>query len=132
MKITNNDEFQNHIKENVLTREEAIKITQQTKGTFSNAVSNGYIPVFVKLGSTNLYLKEDIVNYTNAKKERASRHNNRKVDNIEEGGLNMDYKYPEKEEKLILPNDHENKEENKDDDVSKYKVTEEKFFDGNE
>lgn len=75
MNIKTKEEFKSYVKENLLTREEAIKITQQSKGTFSNAVSNGYIPIFVKLGTTNLYLKEDIISYTEEKKERAKRRN---------------------------------------------------------
>lgn len=64
-------ELKQYLKENLINRDEAVKITKQSKGTFSNAVLKGYIPVFYDTGSTKLFLREEIEQYAVSKEERA-------------------------------------------------------------
>lgn len=61
--------------ENLLTASEGMKVTEQSKSAFNNAVVDGYIPVFMKLNEKggrplNLYLKEDLELYKAGKREQ--------------------------------------------------------------
>lgn len=63
------------VQENLLTASEGMKVTEQSKSAFNNAVVDGYIPVFIKLNEKggrplNLYLKEDLETYKAGKREQ--------------------------------------------------------------
>lgn len=63
------------VQDNLLTASEGMKVTEQSKSAFNNAVAYGYIPVFVKLNEAggrpvNLYLKEDLELYKAGKRKQ--------------------------------------------------------------
>lgn len=74
--MENKEEMKKWLEENLLTATQAMKVTEQSKSAFNNAVVNGYIPVYLKLNreerSVNLYLKEDLVEYKVNKRHRSS------------------------------------------------------------
>ncbi|MGJ3729912.1 hypothetical protein [Enterococcus hirae] len=77
MNLKTNQEIQDWCLKNLLTRQEATKITKQSYSSFSQSVNLKYIQPFLEYGSgtgtVRLYLKSDIEAYAKqlqAKKQR--------------------------------------------------------------
>ncbi|WP_143804678.1 hypothetical protein [Paraliobacillus ryukyuensis] len=71
------DNFKLFIDKNLLTKQEAMKITEQSLTAFNQAVNTGKLSPFYDHGEgrsrVRLYLKEDVENYAKAVKERRKR-----------------------------------------------------------
>lgn len=74
--MENKEEMKKWLEDNLLTATQAMKVTEQSKSAFNNAVVNGYIPVYLKLNreerNVNLYLREDLIEYKANKRHRKS------------------------------------------------------------
>lgn len=74
--MENKEEMKKWLEGNLLTATQAMKVTEQSKSAFNNAVVNGYIPVYLKLNreerNVNLYLREDLIEYKANKRHRKS------------------------------------------------------------
>lgn len=69
----NKEDIRKWINENLMLRDEAIKITDQSMSAFGQSVSTGKIKPFVEFGNkrkTRLYLKSDLEKYRKNKKIR--------------------------------------------------------------
>lgn len=80
MDIRNLEELKDFMDKELIGRDEAVKITGQSKGTFSNAVTKGHVPVFYRGGNQGftLYLREDIDAYAEKKRVRSDNRHARK------------------------------------------------------